>query len=183
MQSIDGYSRSRFVGFPVPGYRSVLKVTSLTKAITLVCLSSHFLLRFRYGHCLFLQWRTCASSIAMSVPSKTFKVLSMFIKPDVNKMPENINVPLHFQYLIISNTNLAALGTFDVSATVVQLTREWSDPTYRNLPWFFLFTARVHATKSTVKILAANTHCKYFLKIAEHYQYCNLPDPWRNVHP
>jgi hypothetical protein len=43
------------------------------------------------------------------------------------------------------------------------LTREWSNPTCRNLPWF-LFTARVHTTKSTVKILAANTHCKYFLK-------------------
>jgi hypothetical protein len=24
-----------------------------------------------------------------------------------------------------------------------------------------------------MKILAANTHCKYFLKIAEHCQYCN----------
>jgi hypothetical protein len=47
----------------------------------------------------------------------------------------------------------------------------------------FFFTARVHTTKSTVKILAANTHCKYFFKIAEHCQYCNLPDPWRNVHP
>jgi hypothetical protein len=31
----------------------------------------------------------------------------------------------------------------------------------------FFFTARVHTTKSTIKILAANTHCKYFLKIAE----------------
>jgi hypothetical protein len=31
----------------------------------------------------------------------------------------------------------------------------------------FFFTARVHTTKYTVKILAANTHCKYFLKIAE----------------
>jgi hypothetical protein len=31
----------------------------------------------------------------------------------------------------------------------------------------FFFTARVHRTKSTVKILAAKTHCKYFLKIAE----------------
>jgi hypothetical protein len=31
---------------------------------------------------------------------------------------------------------------------------------------FFFITARVHTTKSTVKILAANTHCKYFLKIA-----------------
>jgi negative regulator of replication initiation len=31
----------------------------------------------------------------------------------------------------------------------------------------FFFTARVHITKSTVKILAANTHCKYFLKISE----------------
>jgi hypothetical protein len=31
----------------------------------------------------------------------------------------------------------------------------------------FFFTARVHTTKSTVKILAANTHCKYFLKLAE----------------
>jgi hypothetical protein len=29
------------------------------------------------------------------------------------------------------------------------------------------FTAREHTTKSTVKILAANTHCEYFLKIAE----------------
>jgi hypothetical protein len=47
----------------------------------------------------------------------------------------------------------------------------------------FFSTARVHTTKSTVKILAANTHCKYFLKIAEHGQYCSLPDPWRNVHP
>jgi hypothetical protein len=47
----------------------------------------------------------------------------------------------------------------------------------------FFFTARVHTIKSTVKILAANRHCKYFLKIAEHCQYCNLPDPWRNVHP
>jgi hypothetical protein len=47
----------------------------------------------------------------------------------------------------------------------------------------FFFTARVHTTKSTVKILAANTHYKYFLKIAEHCQYCNLPDHCRNVHP
>jgi hypothetical protein len=31
----------------------------------------------------------------------------------------------------------------------------------------FIFAARVHTTESTVKILAANTHCKYFLKIAE----------------
>jgi hypothetical protein len=31
----------------------------------------------------------------------------------------------------------------------------------------FYFTARVHTTKSTVKILAANMHCKYFLKIVE----------------
>jgi hypothetical protein len=64
----------------------------------------------------------------------------------------------------------------------LKLTREWSDPTCRNLPWFF-FTTRVHTTKYTVKILAANTHCKYFFKIAEHGQYCSLPDPWRNVHP
>jgi hypothetical protein len=47
----------------------------------------------------------------------------------------------------------------------------------------FFFTARVHITKYTVKILAANTHCKYFLKTAEHGQYSSLPDPWRNVHP
>jgi hypothetical protein len=31
----------------------------------------------------------------------------------------------------------------------------------------FFFTARVHTTKYTIKILAANTYCKYFLKIAE----------------
>jgi hypothetical protein len=47
----------------------------------------------------------------------------------------------------------------------------------------FFFNTRVHKTKSTDKILAANTHCKYFLKIAEHCQYCNLPYSWRNVHP
>jgi hypothetical protein len=47
----------------------------------------------------------------------------------------------------------------------------------------FIFTARAHTTKSTVKILAANTHCKYFLKISEQCDYCNLTDPWRNVHP
>jgi hypothetical protein len=35
---------------------------------------------------------------------------------------------------------------------------------------FFFSTTRVHTTKSTVKILAAKTHCKYFLKIAEHCQ-------------
>jgi hypothetical protein len=47
----------------------------------------------------------------------------------------------------------------------------------------FFFTARVYTTEYTVNILAANTHCKYFLKIAEHGQYSSLPDPWRNVHP
>jgi hypothetical protein len=31
----------------------------------------------------------------------------------------------------------------------------------------FFSTARVHTTNSTVKILAAKMHCKYFLKIAE----------------
>jgi hypothetical protein len=31
----------------------------------------------------------------------------------------------------------------------------------------FFFTARVHTTKSAIKILAAKTRCKYFLKIAE----------------
>jgi hypothetical protein len=31
----------------------------------------------------------------------------------------------------------------------------------------FFSTARVHTTKSTIKILAGKTHCKYFLKIAE----------------
>jgi hypothetical protein len=34
-------------------------------------------------------------------------------------------------------------------------------------PALIFFTARIHTTKSTVKILAANMHCKYFLKIAE----------------
>jgi hypothetical protein len=36
------------------------------------------------------------------------------------------------------------------------------------------FNARVHTTKSTVKILAANTHCKYFLKIAEFYLFFSV---------
>jgi hypothetical protein len=44
----------------------------------------------------------------------------------------------------------------------------------------YFFTARVHTTKPTVKILAANTHCKYFLKIAKHCQYCNMPDPYQS---
>jgi hypothetical protein len=39
---------------------------------------------------------------------------------------------------------------------------EMSKPTL-----IFFFTARAHTTKSTVKIIAANTHCKYFLKIAK----------------
>jgi hypothetical protein len=50
-------------------------------------------------------------------------------------------------------------------------------------PALLFFTARVYTTKYTVKILAAKTHSKYFLKIAEHGQYSSLPDPWRNVHP
>jgi hypothetical protein len=50
-------------------------------------------------------------------------------------------------------------------------------------PALIFFTATVHTTISTVKILAADTNCKYFLKIAEHGQYSSLPDPWRNVHP
>jgi hypothetical protein len=50
-------------------------------------------------------------------------------------------------------------------------------------PALIFFTARVHTTKYTVKILAAKTHCKYFLKIPEHGQYYSLPDPWRNVQP
>jgi hypothetical protein len=32
---------------------------------------------------------------------------------------------------------------------------------------FFFFSARVHTTKSAVKILAPKTRCKYVLKIAE----------------
>jgi hypothetical protein len=47
-------------------------------------------------------------------------------------------------------------------------------PTYKGMvrsdmskPALIFFTARVHTTKYTIKILAANTHCKYFLKIAE----------------
>jgi hypothetical protein len=38
------------------------------------------------------------------------------------------------------------------------LTREWSDPTCRKLPWFF-FSGRVHTTKSTFKIVSAYMQC------------------------
>jgi hypothetical protein len=31
----------------------------------------------------------------------------------------------------------------------------------------FFSTARIHTIKSTIKILAANTHCKYLLEITE----------------
>jgi hypothetical protein len=41
----------------------------------------------------------------------------------------------------------------------------WSDMSKPAL--IFFFTARVCTTKSTVKILAANMRCRYFLKIAE----------------
>jgi hypothetical protein len=50
-------------------------------------------------------------------------------------------------------------------------------------PTLIVFTARIHTTKSTVKILSANTHWKYFLKNAENDQFSSLSDPWRNVHP
>jgi hypothetical protein len=41
----------------------------------------------------------------------------------------------------------------------------------------FFFTARVHTTKYTVKILAANTYCKYFLKIAEVTHFFLYAEP------
>jgi hypothetical protein len=45
-------------------------------------------------------------------------------------------------------------------------------------PDFFFFTARVHTTKSTVNILAANTHCKCFLKIAEVTHFFLYAEPF-----
>jgi hypothetical protein len=63
------------------------------------------------------------------------------------------------------------------------ITNKGMDRSDMSKPALIFFTARVHTTEYTVKILAANTHCKYFLKIAEHGQYSSLPDPWRNVHP
>jgi hypothetical protein len=42
-----------------------------------------------------------------------------------------------------------------------------SDMSKHALIFFFSLTARVHITKSTIKILAAKTRCKYFLKIVE----------------
>jgi hypothetical protein len=41
----------------------------------------------------------------------------------------------------------------------------------------FLFATGVHTTKYTVKILAANTHCKYFLKIAEVTHFFCMRNP------
>jgi hypothetical protein len=47
----------------------------------------------------------------------------------------------------------------------------------------FFFTARVHTTKSTVKILAAKTHCKYFLKISEvTHIFCTRTACARGLH-
>jgi hypothetical protein len=111
------------------------------------------------------------------------------------KTDPSLNSELQIYFPTSEEWPIVAVFNMYLDSTLVQweipwvnedlLTREWSDPTCRNLPWFFFFffNARVHTTKSTVKILAANTHCKYFLKTAEHCQYCNLPDPWRNVHP
>jgi hypothetical protein len=56
------------------------------------------------------------------------------------------------------NTGSRPIAEVKQHWTWLVLTREWSDPTCRNLPRFFFFTARVHTTKSTIKILAANTH-------------------------
>jgi hypothetical protein len=50
-------------------------------------------------------------------------------------------------------------------------------------PALVFFSLQEYTQQNTLKILAGNTHCKYFLKIAEHFQYSSLPDPWRNVHP
>jgi hypothetical protein len=66
-------------------------------------------------------------------------------------------------------TDVRLTGLAD-AVSMYELTREWSDPTGRNLPWFF-FTARVHTTKSTVKILAAKTHCRYFFKNCRSYSF------------
>jgi hypothetical protein len=41
----------------------------------------------------------------------------------------------------------------------------------------FFLSARVHTTKYTIKILAANTHCKYFLKIAEVTHFFLYAEP------
>jgi hypothetical protein len=41
----------------------------------------------------------------------------------------------------------------------------------------FFSTARVHTTTSTIKILAANTHWKYFLKIAEFTHFFLYAEP------
>jgi hypothetical protein len=76
--------------------------------------------------------------------------------------------------LLMYTTHVTTVLTYASDKGMVR-----SDMSKRAL--IFCFTARVHTTKSTVKILG-NTHCKYFLKIAQHCQCCNLPDPWRNVH-
>jgi hypothetical protein len=60
----------------------------------------------------------------------------------------------------------------NLNVTVTQLIWNWTDKgmvrSDMSIPaLIFFFTTRVHTTKSTVKILAANTHCKYFLKTAE----------------
>jgi hypothetical protein len=44
-------------------------------------------------------------------------------------------------------------------------------------PGLIFSPARVHTTKSTVKILAANTHCKYFLKIVEIIHFFLYAEP------
>jgi hypothetical protein len=41
----------------------------------------------------------------------------------------------------------------------------------------FFSTARVHTTKYTVKILAANTHCKYFFKNCQCYSFFLYAEP------
>jgi hypothetical protein len=67
-----------------------------------------------------------------------------------------------------ANSNITPYILFYI---VGQLTREWSDPTCRNLPWYIhiyiFFTVRVHTTKSTVKMFNFNfnfyivLHCIY----------------------
>jgi hypothetical protein len=73
---------------------------------------------------------------------ETCSLLGLLVDPKYGGLSPKRPLVVNRQYGVVSQ-----------KIELLTLTREWSDPTCRNLP--------------TVKILAVNTHCKYFLKIAE----------------
>jgi hypothetical protein len=78
----------------------------------------------------------------------------------------------HFSYNIRYTWNFPSPYTNGNNKGMVR-----SDISKPALIFFFFFTARVHPTKSTVKILAAKTHSNYFFKNCRSYSFFLYAEP------